>query len=188
MLLTAKQIADRLASTPDDERRARSMRAINHHAVQGDEGRTYRPENDAMWETITAKLNAEHAAEHEAKQLLFDRVRHWTREGLLTPVGDKNPGTGRSRFYDETAVIKARVLNSLTECGMTVRNLHVVSNFLDSTVDKWWSATGSSDPLFLAIQKRRRVEDWDMQIATGNVPELIFGKAVEFTIVVDLTR
>jgi MerR HTH family regulatory protein len=186
MKLTAKQIADRLASTPDDERRARSIQAITHPAAQGDEGRTYRPENDKMWETITAKLNAELAAEIEVKQLLFDRVRHWTREGLLTPVGDKNPGTGRSRFYDESAVSKARVLNSLTEFGMTVRILHRICGFLDSNADKWLGSTGS-DPAYLVIQKRRRVDDWDMQIAKGNVPELMFGKAVEFTIVVDLT-
>jgi DNA-binding transcriptional MerR regulator len=187
MLLTAKQIADRLASTPDDERRARSMRPINHPASQDDEGRTYRPENDAMWEAITAKLNAELAAEIEVKQLLFDRVRHWTREGLISPAGEKNPGTGRARLYDESAVRKALVLNSLTEVGLTVRSLHLVIDFLDSRAAEWQAKTaGSSDPVYLVIQKLRRVEKWDMRIQTGdNMPEL--GKAVEFSIVVGLT-
>ena len=35
----------------------------------------------------------------------IERIRHWTREGLLTPVGERNPGTGHKRRYDEEAVV-----------------------------------------------------------------------------------
>ena len=137
---------------------------------------------------IIGKLNAEAAAE----QLMFDRVRHWTREGLLSPAGEKNPGTGRARLYDETAFRKARVLNSLTECGVTVRNLHVVSNFLDNKADEWLTKPAwSSDHVYLVIQKFRWIEERDMQIrhlARGDTPALMLGKTVEYAIVVDLTQ
>ena len=94
-----------------------------------------------MWAGIVRKLNAEAAA----VQLLFDRIRHWTREGLLSPAGEKNPGTGRARLYDETAFRKARVLNSLTECGFTVRHLRVgLIDFLDINSDEWLTKTAWS--------------------------------------------
>jgi len=145
--------------------------------------------SDAMWADIVGKLNAEAAAQ----QLVFDRVRHWTREGLLSPAGEKNPGTGRARLYDESAVRKARVLNSLTECGVTIRNLHVISDFLDDRAVEWLTKpAGSSDLVYLVIQKLRRIEERDMQIrhlARGdNTPALMLGKTVEYAIVVDLAQ
>jgi len=192
MMLTAKEIAQRLASPADAGHGGRGVRVLSGPAEQGDEGRQYKAENDAMWETIVTKLNAEHAAKHAAEQLRFDRVRHWTREGLLSPAGDKNPGTGRARLYDESAVRKARALNSLTECGVTIRSLHVISDFLDNKADEWLTKTaGSSDLVYLVIQKFRWIEERDLQIrhlARGdNIPELRLGKTVEYAIVVDLT-
>jgi DNA-binding transcriptional MerR regulator len=144
---------------------------------------------DAMWADITGKLNVEAAAE----QLVFDRVRHWTREGLLSPAGEKNPGTGRARLYDESAVRKARVLNSLTDCGVTVRDLRVVCSFLDNKADEWLTKPAwSSDHVYLVIQKFRSIQERDMQIrhlARGdNAPALMLGKTVEYAIVVDLTQ
>ena len=36
----------------------------------------------------------------------MERIRHWTGEGLLTPIGEKNPGTGRKRFTTERGCIR----------------------------------------------------------------------------------
>jgi DNA-binding transcriptional MerR regulator len=47
--------------------------------------------------------------------VVVDRLRNWTKEGLLKPIGDKNPGTGRARRYSEGSVIDALVLSTLTE-------------------------------------------------------------------------
>lgn len=54
----------------------------------------------------------------EDQASVVDRLRNWTKEGLLRPVGDKNPGTGRPRRYPEEAVIDALVLSTLTELGI----------------------------------------------------------------------
>ncbi len=45
-----------------------------------------------------------------------DRIRNWTREGLLEPVGEKNPGTGKVRRYPESALIDAALLQVITDC------------------------------------------------------------------------
>jgi hypothetical protein len=108
MMLTAKEIAQRLASPADAGHGGRGVRVLSGPAEQGDEGRQYKAENDAMWETIVTKLNAEHAAKHAAEQLMFDRVRHWTREGLLSPAGDKNPGTAPGSTMNPRSVRRGR--------------------------------------------------------------------------------
>jgi hypothetical protein len=54
----------------------------------------------------------------EPLDAVVDRLRNWTKEGLLQAVGEKNPGTGRRRQYTETAVVDALVLSALTELGI----------------------------------------------------------------------
>jgi DNA-binding transcriptional MerR regulator len=194
MMFTAREIANQLAFPTNAVRKAVDVRDIKP-GEGGASANTALPraqpdnqaEIDAMWADIVHKGNAEVAVE----RLMFERVRHWTQEGLLSPAGEKNPGTGRARLYDESALRKARVLNSLTECGVTVRNLRLISNFLDAKAAEWLTKT-SSDLAYLVIQKFRRVEERDLQIrrlARGdNAPELRLGKAVEYAIVVDLTQ
>jgi hypothetical protein len=46
---------------------------------------------------------------------LLARLRNWTKEGLLVPEGDRNPGAGRSRVYPEKAVAIARALGVLAD-------------------------------------------------------------------------
>jgi hypothetical protein len=58
----------------------------------------------------------------EGQSLVFERVRHWTREGLLPLTGDKHPGTGRKRLFGNDALAIARVLNELAEHGIGVRH------------------------------------------------------------------
>jgi len=53
---------------------------------------------------------------HEDVRIAGDRIRNWTREGLLEPVGEKNPGTGKVRRYPESALIDAALLQVITDC------------------------------------------------------------------------
>ncbi len=43
---------------------------------------------------------------------VLERVRHWTKSGLLHPV-ERRPGKGNSRLFDESALAEAAVLNAL---------------------------------------------------------------------------
>jgi hypothetical protein len=67
--------------------------------------------------TFTVTEIAERIARKGEKlELVADRIRNWTKDGLLEPAGDKNPGTGRSRQYPEKALIEAMVLLELMDC------------------------------------------------------------------------
>ena len=199
-MLTVKELATRLAFPPASgvaAERGRSRAplspaeeaAITDKLLASARSLTDQAEIDARWADIVAKLNAEAAA----VQPLFERIRHWTREGLLTPAGEKNPGTGRARLYDDDAVRKARVLNSLTELGFTVRHLRAVIDFLDIHSAEWLTKTAScpDDRVYLVIQKLRWVEERTMQIrrlAKGDTPDLTSSKTVEYELAVDLTQ
>jgi hypothetical protein len=54
----------------------------------------------------------------EDLEAVVNRLRNWTKEGLLEFSGDKHPGTGRTRLYPKDAVIDALVLNALTAIGI----------------------------------------------------------------------
>src|SRR5260370_26295404 len=53
---------------------------------------------------------------HEDMRAAGDRIRNWTREGLLEPVGDKHPGTGKVRKYPQSALMEAAFLQVITDC------------------------------------------------------------------------
>jgi DNA-binding transcriptional MerR regulator len=199
-MLTVKELAARLAFPPAsgvavERGRLRAplspadQAAITDKLLASARSLTDQAEIDNMWSGLAARLNAENAA----VQPLFERIRHWTREGLLSPAGEKNPGTGRARFYDETEFRKARVLNSLTECGFTVRHLRAVINFLDIHSAEWLTKTASrpGERVYLVIQKLRWVEERNMQIrhlAKGDTPDPTFSETVEYALIVDLTQ
>jgi hypothetical protein len=89
------------------------------------------------------------------EQATFERIRHWTRERLLVPAGGQHPGTGFKRLYAPSAVQKCRVLNELTDFDVTMRQLQLVSDYMDSTaLEKFKSAPG--EDLFLVVEKIRQ--------------------------------
>jgi hypothetical protein len=71
--------------------------------------------------SISAKQIAEKlAATPSELPSAMERVRHWTREGLLPVLGDRYPGTGRKRLYPGEALTTARILNALAEYGIGI--------------------------------------------------------------------
>lgn len=54
----------------------------------------------------------------EDLEVVVNRLRNWTKEGLLAFLGDKHPGSGRTRLYPEYAVVDALVLSALTATGI----------------------------------------------------------------------
>jgi hypothetical protein len=47
---------------------------------------------------------------------VVDRLRNWTKEGILTHLGPKNPG--RHRRYGQEGLIEAAVLSALADVGL----------------------------------------------------------------------
>jgi hypothetical protein len=68
-------------------------------------------------QTLTVSEIAERIRRpHEDLRIAGDRIRNWTREGLLEPVGEKNPGTGKVRRYPESTLLDAALLQVITDC------------------------------------------------------------------------
>jgi hypothetical protein len=60
----------------------------------------------------------------ENLRIAGDRIRNWTRQGLLSISGEKNPGTGRARLYKREALLEAVLLQILADnVGITIGNL-----------------------------------------------------------------
>jgi DNA-binding transcriptional MerR regulator len=77
------------------------------------------------------------ASTPERRVAVMERIRHWTREGLIAPVGEKNPGTGRHRRYDENAVAAIAVLNAVASLGIQVAVLRQVLSVAMQSINKW---------------------------------------------------
>jgi hypothetical protein len=72
---------------------------------------------DQQMQTLTVKAIAERIRRpNEGMRAAEDRIRNWTRERLLNPVGERHPGTGKVRRYPESALIEAAFLQVITDC------------------------------------------------------------------------
>jgi hypothetical protein len=67
--------------------------------------------------TLTAGEIAERIRESDDEYLrvVFERLRHWTRSGLLKPTGEQNPGTGHHLRFPQRALADAAILTRLTK-------------------------------------------------------------------------
>lgn len=80
------------------------------------------------------------------------KIRHWTNEDVLSPVGDKHTGTGVSRMYDEEAIYIAALLLEITKYGVTVDHLDTFEEWIKECweeTDEWEaSKRGAADLVF----------------------------------------
>lgn len=101
---------------------------------------------------LTVSEIAERIAKPGAsKAAIVERLRHWTREGLLVPLGDKNPGTGRSRVYDEGTLLDAAVLDILADMGLRVGFLRAVLALVWQGTKDMAAKKGGPKNMFLEI-------------------------------------
>ena len=64
-----------------------------------------------------------------------DRLRNWTKMGLITPAGESNPGTGRKKQYSSAALLEAVLLQALSDgLGAPVVSLSAVVEQLSAMV------------------------------------------------------
>ncbi len=71
---------------------------------------------------------------------VVERLRFWTDAGLLKPAGERNPGTGRPRQYDDAMAFDAAILNSLADVGFSIgkaRYFMVVMLLSQRAKDAW---------------------------------------------------
>lgn len=103
--------------------------------------------------TLTVGEIAERLRHLAPKPTTIERMKHWTREGLLVPLEKHHAGTGKHRRYDQSITYDAGVLSVIADAG-----LHIVAHryLLDGlsqvrrTLQNWKAAKRNAD-LFLEI-------------------------------------
>jgi hypothetical protein len=68
-----------------------------------------------------------------------ERLRNWTKEGLIKTAGPKHTGSGHARSYPPEAVFRAAILNNLT-CYFGVR-----ATVLAPALDRAWKQAAKHD-------------------------------------------
>lgn len=91
--------------------------------------------------------------DEEEKLRLLRQVRHWTNADLLTPLGEKNTGTGVSRKYGPDEVRKAAILRELSRFGLTVTKLEGMGDYLDYLAEgsEWRDAITDKRAIYLEM-------------------------------------
>jgi hypothetical protein len=87
---------------------------------------------------------------------MSERIRHWTREGLLLPVNQHHAGTGRHRRYSPDAGYDAAILNALATAGLQLVSRPYIQAALSQArvaLQKWHQArsAGHKLPLFFLV-------------------------------------
>jgi DNA-binding transcriptional MerR regulator len=86
-----------------------------------------------------------------------ERIRHWTREGLLSPIASHHSGTGKRRQYDASSVVyDAALLNAVASAGLHVITQRYLLDALSMARDgrHKWARAGSRGKLFLEISHK----------------------------------
>src|SRR5690348_7728151 len=88
-----------------------------------------------------------------ALAVIVGRLRHWTAEGLLQPIGEKSPGTGRRRQYEAAVLEDAALLNEMAELGLQIRLMRTCLILAQGAKAKWPEKAKRRIRLYLEIIK-----------------------------------
>ena len=64
---------------------------------------------------------------------VFERLRHWTKEGLISPVDQHHSGTGTPKLYEFDSPFDCAVLNALAVAGVQVLSRPYIKTALRET-------------------------------------------------------
>jgi hypothetical protein len=81
-----------------------------------------------------------------------ERIRHWTREGLLIPVSQLHAGTGKPRGYNANSPFTAAVLSALSTAGLQIVSRPYIKTALREAglaLQKWQQAQNAGHKLLL---------------------------------------
>jgi DNA-binding transcriptional MerR regulator len=116
-----------------------------------------------------------------------ERLRHWTREGLLSPTSDPHSGTGTHRQYDPSSTYDAAILQAIACAGLNVVSLP----YLQSALSKASEARQKRErdemkgPLFLKIVHKLSEDTKEILIHEGKPT---CDETADLTIVINLAR
>jgi DNA-binding transcriptional MerR regulator len=123
------------------------------------------------------------------KSVLVRRLRHWTREGLLRPVGKKRPGTGRHQLYDDAALEDAALLNAMADMGIQIGTMRVALPIAQQRRSEWGKAKEKEGKTtFLQIDSPAGGFTLPARLHFGGGEKAFIGAGFEKSIVFNLTQ
>jgi len=139
--------------------------------------------------TFTVKeIAAEIKRPMEPLQAAIDRLRNWTKEGLISTSGERHPGTGRARQYSQKALVDAVLLQALTDgTGIAAVSAAPILKDAKKYISDRPSPTARS---FLMISRSAGGPGFTMGIASsgGNLLQWFNRNRCDTHIVVDLNQ
>ena len=145
---------------------------------------------------IAARITA--SDDPRAIKLTIERVKHWTREGILQSLTPRHSGRGRWREYHEIQIYKAALIAELDRVGFSNVNMFVASNWLilSKTEQKggeklWQEAVNGKGTVYLVLWMHAKAEHWFGELRRAPIefpwPQKSVGKPTSM-LAVDLTR
>jgi hypothetical protein len=124
---------------------------------------------------------------------MTERIRHWTREGLLVPVNQHHAGTGRHRRYNPEASYEAAILNALATAGLQLVSRPYIRAALiqaRAALQEWHQArsAGRKLPVFLLVILHDMTRVGGEPIASIHEGTIKHDPNAEITIVVNLSQ
>jgi hypothetical protein len=120
---------------------------------------------------------------------LVERIRAWTKEGLLMPAGEKNPGTGRHRRYPYSAVPEAMLLKVLSEAIGRMQGIkaRAFGEFLQAAKEELANNPPGGKLLIVAIAPEGGAIEINL-IQSGELLKVLAGSRYEAHFVIDLGK
>jgi hypothetical protein len=138
--------------------------------------------------TLTVGEIAEQvSASPEETPAVRERLRHWTREGLMSPVAGHHAGTGKHRQYDPGITYDGAILNALARAGLHIVSRPYLAKALSAArhARQEWELAKERAPLFLEISHTPDVGDAAIAVHKRSVE---CDPAAELSIVINLDR
>jgi hypothetical protein len=115
---------------------------------------------------------------------LQERIRNWTKEGVLLPYGERSPGTGKHRRYDIDAIVSVAVLDVIAEARIPIagRDLLPALQLAKVAHEKWRKHRDHRELHFLEIisvqnpsfkAKTARLHEGEPRVAGGAALSII---------------
>jgi DNA-binding transcriptional MerR regulator len=102
--------------------------------------------------TLTVSALAKRIAKRPADEAaIIERIRHWTRERLISPTGKRNPGTGKHRRFDATVLEEVALLNAMADMGLQIGLMRTALILARDAKAEWREKAKRGVKLFLEI-------------------------------------
>jgi DNA-binding transcriptional MerR regulator len=82
-----------------------------------------------------------------------DRIKYWAGTGLIKPVGERRPGSGRHRRFDDSALEDVLLLHDLADYGIPIGVAETALILARDAKKGWRSKVAKGKRLILEIAK-----------------------------------